>query len=297
MSAPGEPTILVTGVSGQVGFELVRSLQGLGRIVALDRGGLDLADPARIRAVVRELRPTIVVNPAAYTAVDDAESNCAAATALNVAGPRILAEEAERLRAVVVHYSTDYVFDGTKPAPYVEEDVPNPLNVYGSTKLAGELAIEQSGAAHLIFRTSWVYGLRGRNFLRTMQNLAAERSRLSIVADQVGAPTWARTIADITAHVIAAGLTAVRDDGEWWRERSGVYHLCSGGTTSWCDFARAIFQYGSSMPEVVPISSEGYPTRARRPKNSQMSTDKLTRTFGLRPPQWQEALHLCIGQG
>ena len=201
------------------------------------------------------------------------------------------------MRAVLVHYSTDYVFDGTKPAPYVEEDAPNPLNVYGSTKLAGEVAIEQSGAAHLIFRTSWVFGLRGRNFLRTMQNLAAERSRLSIVADQVGAPTWARTIADITAHVIAAGLTAVRDDGEWWRERSGVYHLCSGGTTSWCDFARAIFQYGSSMPEVVPISSEDYPTRARRPKNSQMSTDKLTRTFGLRPPQWQDALRLCIGQG
>lgn len=297
MSAANEPVILVTGISGQVGFELVRSLQGLGRIVAVDRSGMDLSDPARIRAVLRKLRPAIIVNPAAYTAVDEAESNAAVATALNETGPRILAEEAELLGAVLVHYSTDYVFDGTKSAPYLEEDAPNPLNVYGSTKLAGELLIEQSGAPHLIFRTSWVYGLRGRNFLRTMQRLAAERSQLSIVADQIGAPTWARTIAEITAHVISAGLAAARDDSAWWKERSGIYHLSAGGATSWCDFARAIFEYGSSLPEIVPISAEDYPTRARRPKNSQMSTGKLARTFGLRPPHWREALHLCMGQG
>lgn len=297
MSTVDEPTLLVTGISGQVGFELVRSLQGLGRVVALDRGGLDLADPVRIRAVVRELRPTIIVNPAAYTAVDDAELDAAAATALNETGPRVLAEEAARSGAVLVHYSTDYVFDGSKSTPYVEEDVPNPLNVYGATKLAGERAIAQSGACHLIFRTSWVYGLRGRNFLRTMQRLATERSQLSIVADQIGAPTWSRTISEMTAHVIAAGLTAARDNDGWWRERSGVYHLCAGGATSWCDFALAIFQYGSSIPEVVPILSDDYPTRARRPKNSRMSTDKLARTFGLRAPQWRDALGLCLGQG
>lgn len=297
MSVAREPIILVTGVSGQVGFEVVRSLQGLGRIVALDRSAMDLADPARIQVVVRELRPKIIVNPAAYTAVDDAESHAALAAAVNETGPRVLAEEAERLRAVLVHYSTDYVFDGMKPAPYLEEDAPNPLNVYGATKLAGERAIQQSGAEHLIFRTSWVYGQRGRNFLRTMQKLAVERSQLSIVADQIGAPTWARTIADITAHVIAAGLAAAGEHGEWWRERSGIYHLCAGGTTSWCEFARAIFEYGSSTPEVLPISSDAYPTRTQRPKNSQMCTDKLVRTFGLRPPQWRDALHLCIGQG
>ena len=184
-----QATILVTGVNGQVGFELLRSLQGLGRVIAADRAVLDLADPARLRDIVRELKPAIIVNPAAYTAVDKAETDEAAARAINADAPRVLAEEAARSGATLIHYSTDYVFDGTKAAPYVEGDATNPQNVYGRTKLEGEQAIAAAGCAHLILRTSWVYGRRGKNFLLTMLKLGAERPELRVVADQVGAPT------------------------------------------------------------------------------------------------------------
>ncbi len=296
MSDMSERTILVTGVGGQVGFELVRSLQGLGRIVALDRRALDLGNPAQVRAVLREVRPALIVNPAAYTAVDDAESEPASATLINEHAPALLAEEAKRLGAVLIHYSTDYVFDGSKATAYVEEDQAAPLNVYGATKLAGEQAIAQSSVAHMIFRTSWVYGLRGRNFLRTMRRLATERDRLTIVSDQHGAPTWSRTIADITAHVVARGMAGSEIDTGWWRERSGIYHLSAGGVTSWYEFALAIFELDPPpmLPEVVPIAGADYPVRAARPRNSQLSNEKLARVFGLRPPEWKDALRMCL---
>jgi len=289
-----QATILVTGVNGQVGFELLRSLQGLGRVVAADRSILDFSDPARARDVVREIKPTIIVNPAAYTAVDKAETDEAAARMINAEAPRVLAEEAAKSGATLIHYSTDYVFDGTKDAPYVEEDATNPQNVYGRTKLGGELAIAASGCDHLILRTSWVYGRRGKNFLLTMLKLGAERPELRVVADQVGAPTWSRTIADTTAHIVARGLAATRAD--WWCEHSGIYNLTAGGSTSWHGFANAIFDMtmGERAPTITPISASEYPVPASRPANSRMSGRKLADTFDLRLPTWDAALRLCL---
>jgi dTDP-4-dehydrorhamnose reductase len=291
-----QPTILVTGVNGQVGFELLRTLQGLGRVVPCDRSMLDLSDLSRVRDFVRELKPSLIVNPAAYTAVDKAESDVEAARRLNVEVPRVFAEEMARSGGTLVHYSTDYVFDGAKAAPYVETDATNPQNVYGETKLEGEQAIAAAGCAHLILRTSWVYGRRGKNFLLTMLKLGSERPELRVVADQIGAPTWARTIAVATSHIVAQGAAAA--DAEWWARRSGVYHLTSAGETSWCGFAEAIFDIamGSRAPAVVPISSSEYPTPAKRPANSRMSLEKLSEVFGLRMPEWGDALRLCLGE-
>lgn len=287
--------ILVTGVGGQVGFELARSLQGLGRVVAVDRATLDLADPDRIRSVVRDVRPALIVNPAAYTAVDQAECDEEAAMRINATAPGILAEEAKALGAALIHYSTDYVFDGAKASPYLETDTPAPQNVYGRSKLMGERAIAAVGAAAIVLRTSWVYGARGRNFLLTMLRLAAERPELKIVADQVGAPTWANTIAAMTAHV-AAQAFATDDADAWWASRSGVYHLTAGGETSWHGFASAIVERANlaSRPSIVPIPSSEYPTPAKRPENSRLSNDKLARTFGLVAPDWRDALELCL---
>lgn len=292
-----ERRILVTGVHGQVGFELARTLQGLGRVVAADRSMLDLSDLDQIRAVVREVQPTLIVNPAAYTAVDMAESEYDSAMRINGEAPGVLAEEARRLGIPLIHYSTDYVFDGEKEGAYVEEDVTDPQNAYGRTKLAGEQAIAASGADHLIFRTSWVYGTRGKNFLLTMLRLAAERSELKIVADQVGAPTWSNTIAALTAHVVAQ--VPINDAAaQWWRERSGVYHLAAGGATSWCGFAQAIFDMSSleRKPTVLPISASQFATPAKRPRNSRMSHEKLSRVFGLTAPEWSDSLKLCLGK-
>ncbi|GJH35689.1 dTDP-4-dehydrorhamnose reductase [Paraburkholderia azotifigens] len=291
-----QPTILVTGVNGQVGFELARTLQGLGRVVALDRAALDLADLAQIRSTMRELKPAVIVNPAAYTAVDKAETDVDVAMRLNAEAPGVFAEEAARVGALLVHYSTDYVFDGTKSAPYVEDDATNPQNVYGKSKLAGEQAIAESGCAHLILRTSWVYGVRGKNFLLTMLKLGAERPELRVVADQVGAPTWSNTIAVSTSHILAQGL--VVNDLDWWRERSGVYHLTAAGETSWHGFAKAILEIemGEKAPNMVPIGTSDYPVPAKRPANSRMSHGKLTSTFGLALPDWQDALRLCMAE-
>ena len=291
-----EPTILVTGVNGQVGFELLRSLQGLGRVVACDRSMLDLSDLDRVRSVVRELKPSIIVNPAAYTAVDKAETDVDAARRLNAEVPRAFAEEAARLGAALVHYSTDYVFDGTKEGAYVETDATNPQNVYGLTKLEGEQAIAATGCAHLILRTSWVYGRRGKNFLLTMLKLGSERPELRVVADQVGAPTWSKTIATATAHIVAQALAA--DDADWWTQRSGVYHFTSAGATSWHGFAEAIFAQamGEHAPKVLPIPASDYPVPAKRPPNSRLSHDKLTEAFGLRLPDWADALTLCLSE-
>jgi dTDP-4-dehydrorhamnose reductase len=287
-------TILVTGVNGQVGYELARTLQGLGTVVAVDRSTLDLSNPDQIRAVVRDVRPALIVNPAAYTAVDKAEQEFDLAMRINGEAPGVLAEEAKKLDAVLIHYSTDYVFDGTKNAPYVEDDSTNPQNVYGKSKLAGEQVIAESGCAHLILRTSWVYGARGRNFLLTMLKLGAERPELRVVADQIGAPTWSNTIATSTSHIVAQGLAA--NNTNWWRERSGVYHLTATGETSWHGFAQAIFDVamGEEGPRVVPIGTSDYPVPAKRPANSLMSHRKLTGTFGLSMPDWRDALRLCM---
>jgi dTDP-4-dehydrorhamnose reductase len=293
----GERVILLTGTSGQVGFELARSLQGLGKVVALDRKALDLADPAQIREVVREIKPALIVNPAAYTEVDKAESDVTSATRLNVDAPRTLAEEAKRLGAALVHYSTDYVFDGSKPTAYVEQDDTNPLNVYGGTKLSGEQAIVESGCAHLIFRTSWVYGMRGKNFLLTMLRIGAQRNELSVVADQYGAPTWAGTIAALTSNVLAQAVeNSAGDWDEWWSSRNGVYHLTASGSTSWHGFAQAIFELSDleAKPLVKPIPAASYPSVATRPVNSRLSNDKLFDVFGVRAPDWQDALRLCM---
>ncbi|MEX3999133.1 dTDP-4-dehydrorhamnose reductase [Paraburkholderia sp. EG285A] len=291
-----EMTILVTGVTGQVGFELLRSLQGLGRVVPCDRSTLDLSDLERVRAFVRALKPSLIVNPAAYTAVDKAETDTEAARRLNVDVPRVFAEEAARAGGALIHFSTDYVYDGAKSSAYVETDATNPQNVYGETKLEGERAIAASGCAHLILRTSWVYGRRGKNFLQTMLRLGDERKELRVVADQIGAPTWAKTIAAATSHIVAQGAAA--DDIDWWVRRSGICHLTSAGATSWHGFAEAIFAaaMGVDAPTVLSIPASDYPTPAKRPANSRMSLDKLTEVFGLRMPDWQDALKLCLGE-
>jgi dTDP-4-dehydrorhamnose reductase len=286
--------ILVTGANGQVGFELTRSLQGLAPVVALDRSGLDLADPDQIRRVVRDIGPAVIVNAAAYTAVDRAESDEAAARRVNGEAPGILAEEAVRAGALLVHYSTDYVFDGHGDQPFREDDPTGPLNVYGRTKLAGEQAIAAVGGDYLVFRTSWVYGATGKNFLGTMLRLGRERDELSVVADQIGAPTWSGTIAALTGHVLARYCAEGGDSRDWWREHTGVYHLTNGGETSWHGFAKAIFARAGLNVAVHPIPSDQYPTPAARPRNSRLSGDKLSSVFGLCAPSWEEALARCL---
>lgn len=285
-----QPIILVTGVNGQVGFELIRSLQGLGRVISLD-----LWNFSRIRNVIREVKPSIIVNPAAYTAVDKAEFDVSNAMWINGEVPGILAEEAAKSEAVLIHYSTDYVFDGTKAEPYVEDDTTNPQNVYGHSKLVGEQAIVTAKCSYLILRTSWVYGRRGKNFLLTMLKLGTEnRPELQIVADQFGAPTWCNTIAMTTAHIIMQGIVA--QNKNWWSERSGVYHLAAAGATSWYGFAEAIFNLVTSkhVPNLVPISTNQCSASAKRPANSRMALCKLSKTFGLYLPTWDEALRLCL---
>ena len=279
-------TILVTGANGQVGFELAHWLRPHGRVVAIDSDTLDLADPDAIVRTMRELSPALVVNAAAYTAVDQAEKERELAFAINAAAPGVLADEAKRAGAVLVHYSTDYVFDGTARAPYDEDAPTGPLSVYGATKLEGERRVAASGADALVFRTSWVYGMRGRNFLLTIRRLAAERDELRIVADQTGVPNWCRVLAQATARVVAAGLPAMR-------ERAGLYHLSSSGPTTWYEFARAIVGE-APRPRVMPIATAEYPTPARRPAYGVLATAKFERTFGFALPHWRDALAECV---
>jgi dTDP-4-dehydrorhamnose reductase len=282
--------ILVLGRSGQVGAALTQSLQGLGELVTLDRAQLDLSNSDAIRTALRELQPQMIINAAAYTAVDTAESDEATAFQINAEAPRVIAEESERLGAALIHYSTDYVFDGGKQGAWLEDDAPAPLSVYGHSKLAGEQAITDVGGNHLILRTSWVYGLHGKNFLLTMLRLAETRDELAIVDDQIGAPTWAVTIADGTAAII-------RDAGEpaQLAALSGIYHLCAGGHTSWFGFAQAIFSNASVQrkPKLRPITTAEYPTPAKRPSNSMLNTDKFRHTFG-DLPAWDDALQTCM---
>lgn len=292
MSQSGK--ILLTGSRGQVGWELARSLSTLGEVVALDSSQLDLTDVAAIRRAVADIQPRIIVNPAAHTAVDKAESEAERAYALNAVAPGVLAEEAEKLGALLIHYSTDYVFDGSGEQARGEVDATGPLNVYGASKLAGEQAIQANCRRHLIFRTSWVYGARGTNFLLTMRRLMRERPELKIVVDQIGAPTWCRSLADATAQVIAQVDSAFMgaDKPQPW----GVYHMTNSGETSWHGFAQAILDFDASETpaRLLPIPSSDYPTPARRPLNSRLNNDKLERVFGVRLPDWHEALRLCM---
>ena len=282
--------ILVLGRHGQVGAALTQSMQGLGELIALDRAQLDLSNPDAIRTALRELQPQMIINAAAYTAVDAAESDEATAFQINAEAPRVIAEESERLGAALIHYSTDYVFDGGKQGAWLEDDATAPLSVYGRSKLAGEQGITDVGGTHLILRTSWVYGLHGKNFLLTMLKLAETRDELAIVDDQIGAPTWAVTIADATAAII-------RDAGEpaQLAALSGVYHLCAGGHTSWFGFAQAIFSHTSVQrkPKLRPITTAEYPTPAKRPSNSMLNTDRFRHTFG-DLPAWDDALQSCM---
>jgi dTDP-4-dehydrorhamnose reductase len=282
--------ILLTGTSGQVGYELARSLQGLGEVIAVDRARMDLADLDQVRAVIRAVRPGLIVNPAAYTAVDKAESERDLAWRVNAEAPAVMAQEAAKLGAAMVQYSTDYVFDGTKAGAYVETDEANPINVYGRSKLAGEQAVAMAGIAHLILRTSWVFGLRGNNFLPTMLRLGRERGALSVVNDQFGAPTWCRTVADTTALVLAQA----RAGGPgWWERNSGVYHLTSQGQASWFEFTQAIMAHAGIECNLTPISAAAWPAAARRPANSVMDTSKLRERFA-NLPEWRAALRLCL---
>jgi dTDP-4-dehydrorhamnose reductase len=280
--------ILLTGATGQVGYELERSLQHLGEVVAVDRARMDLSDLDQVRSVVREVRPNLIVNPAAYTAVDKAESEPELARTINALAPAVMAQEAKMLGAAMVHYSTDYVFDGTKAGAYTETDQPNPLSVYGRTKLEGEQAIAAAGIRHLILRTSWVYGTRGKNFLLTMLRLGKERDELRVVNDQHGAPTWSRTIADTTSILLAKS----RAEG-WWERNSGIYHLTSGGSTTWFEFAAAIMENAQLRCRLIPIGSDEYPLAAPRPANSSLNCEKLTRQV-LTLPEWRNALSLCM---
>lgn len=286
--------ILVTGGAGQLGWELRRTLAIFGEVVAPSRDILDLASADSIVAAVRGVRPSLIVNAAAYTAVDMAESESDLAMKINGDAPRILAEEAALRNAALIHYSTDYVFDGRKAEPYREDDEAAPINVYGRTKLAGEQGVMAAKAAHLIFRTSWVYGSRGRNFLLTMLRLAKERKELKVVDDQVGAPTSARLIAEATAGAIARNLADGRLDLDRFRQIGGLYHLTAAGRTTWYGFAQAILMGKEDMAKVSPIPTSGYPTPARRPQNSVLDNSKLEKQFGFSLPDWKTGLTLCL---
>jgi dTDP-4-dehydrorhamnose reductase len=302
--------LLITGATGQIGWQLQRTLAPLGEVVACTRSQVDLAAPEATARAVRDLAPDIVVNAAAYTAVDKAESEPELAHTVNATAPGRIAEELARTGGLLVHYSTDYVFDGAKPAPYDETDPTGPLNVYGRTKLDGERLIVASGCAHVILRTSWVYDIRGKNFLRTALRLAREREELRMVGDQDGAPTWARSIAESTAQIVAQ-CARERASSGWGN--GGTFHLTAAGQTTWAGFAEQILdeyeslaswpadtgEFGSPLTakRVVSITSDQYKLPARRPHNSVLSNAKLQSTFGLRLPDWRSQLRLALQDG
>ncbi|MDT8311844.1 MAG: dTDP-4-dehydrorhamnose reductase [Methylophaga sp.] len=282
--------ILLFGKDGQVGFELQRSLAPLGEIIAFNRQQLDLRDTASISNSIYQHRPDWIVNAAAYTAVDRAETDAALAMQINALAPEVMATASQKIGCGLLHYSTDYVFDGSKTSPWLETDITAPLSVYGQTKLIGEEAIQASGCQHLIIRTSWVYDARGQNFLNTMLRLAQSKDSLTIVDDQIGAPTWSRHIADVSGHLLRMATLA----------DNGVYHLTAAGETSWFGFASAIFERaaatGKKVPTITPIHSKDYPTPAVRPVNSLLNGQKLYQNFGLRLPDWQQSLSLVMQQ-
>ncbi|WP_460119037.1 dTDP-4-dehydrorhamnose reductase [Pseudomonas sp. S2_C03] len=283
--------ILISGQHGQVSTELQHHLKTLGELVVLGRTEFDLTNPQQLRQQVRRVRPDLIINAAAYTAVDQAENESQIAFAINATAPGILAEEAAQLGIALIHYSTDYVFDGNKSTPYNEDDAPNPLGVYGQSKLAGEQAITAVQGQHLILRTSWVYSNHGRNFLLTMQRLLQEKPELRVVADQIGAPTWAGTIAQSTRALIERWQAG--QSGAW-----GTYHLTAQGETSWFGFAQAIGDalraQGKACANLLPIPSSDYPTPATRPLNSRLDGQRLQREWGVSQPDWQTALRECL---
>ncbi len=287
--------ILLLGRNGQVGWELQRSLAPLGPVTALTRHGEnglsgDLADPEALAATVKSLKPDVIINAAAYTAVDRAESEPEQARLINAQAPARLADVAKSINALLVHYSTDYVFDGSKTTPWKESDTPSPINVYGQTKLEGEEAIRQSGCRHMILRTSWVYAARGHNFIHTMLRLAREKESLKVINDQTGAPTGAELIADVTAHAIRYAENEAN--------LSGTYHLSASGETSWWNYARLVINTAASsgmqlrvaLDGIEPVSSEDFPTEAARPRNSRLDTSKLRNTFNLNLPSWEHGV-------
>lgn len=286
--------ILLLGRDGQVGWELQRSLAPVGAVLALGRAEADLEQLDALGGIVRREAPDLIVNAAAYTAVDKAESEPDLAMTVNAHAVGVLAEEARKIGAVLVHYSTDYVFDGSKPVSYTEEDRPNPLSVYGRTKLEGEHAIQATGCKHLIFRTSWVYAARGRNFVKTILRLAQDRDELKVVADQFGAPTSAELIADTTALCVNTIMQRL----ERFAEVEGIYHLVASGDTSWHDYAKSIVETATQLGwplklvsnSIYPIATSEYPLPAKRPSNSRLATTKLSRVFGIEPPLWH--IHL-----
>ena len=292
--------ILLLGKGGQVGWELQRSLSVLGQVTALDFDSQELcgdfANPEGVRDTVRQLRPQVIVNAAAHTAVDKAESEPEFARLLNSTTPGLVAEEAARLGAWLVHYSTDYVFDGSGTRPWVETDTPAPLSVYGATKLEGEQRIQQSGCQHLILRTSWVYAARGGNFAKTMLRLGQERERLTVIDDQWGAPTGADLLADVTAHAIRH-LQHRPQDG-------GLYHCVAAGETTWHSYAKFVLEHASKAQqaikiiakEVAPVPTSAFPTPATRPHNSRLATAKLQTTFGLQLPHWQTGVARMLAE-
>jgi dTDP-4-dehydrorhamnose reductase len=287
--------ILLAGRTGQVGWELERALAGVGCVVATGRGQLDLTDPDSIRAAIRQAKPDIIVSAAGYTNVDEAEGEPELAMRVNGVAPGIMAEEAKRLGALLVHYSTEYVYDGTLGRPYTEEDAPNPVNVYGRTKLAGDRAIQATGCAHLILRTSWVYGARGRNFVLTILKLAREKAELPVVADQTGSPTWARKLAEGTASLLSQLEAA--------RANSGIFHFAAAGHATRYEFAHAVVGkmrqltgQAAGWAEVQPIRSAQYPLPAARPHGLVTSKDKLARLFGLAMPDWRDELAAFLAE-
>lgn len=282
--------ILLTGANGQLGHELQRWLAPLGSLVACTRADCDLERPDQLREVIRRVAPAIIVNPAAYTAVDRAESEPARAAAVNRDAVVVLAEEAKRIGATIIHYSTDYVFDGSKAGWYGEDDAPAPLGVYGRTKWEGEAALRASGVPHLILRTSWVVGTHGANFARTMLRLATTNETLRVVADQIGAPTSTPLISEVTAALVRR-LAAEGAD----RFPFGTYHLAAAGETSWHDYARFVFvEAGLDPARVHPITTAEYPTPARRPANSRLDTTRLRSTFGVALPAWSEGVREVV---
>jgi len=290
--------ILLTGCEGQVGWELARSLLPLGEIISSNRNEMDFTRPDSMRAYVRQTKPDVIVNAAAWTDVELAESEEATATIINGDAPGVLAEEARQLNALLVHYSTDYVYDGSKSTPYTETDVTNPISAYGRSKLAGERAIRDSGCDHLIFRTSWVYSARRKNFLLSMLRLMQDREVLNVINDQHGAPTWARSIAENTAHAVKQTMAECEKN----KFESDIYHLVDSGTTTWHGFAGRIAELAKadrqkrklSIREIKAISTSDYPTKARRPANSRLDTTKLEQHFNLSIPAWDLALKLCM---
>jgi dTDP-4-dehydrorhamnose reductase len=293
--------IVIVGRNGQLAWEANQRFQGVGEVVCIGRPELDLTNIGGVRAEIRRIRPSVLVNTAAYTAVDQAESEPDVAMKINSEAPAVMAEEMKRLGGQFITYSTDYVFDGKKASPYNESDPTAPLNVYGASKLSGERAVEGIGGSYLIFRTSWVYGARGKNFLKTILKLAAERPELRIVDDQVGAPTCSRDLADATRKIIeqlAAQSSSARISiGEALGDRRGIYHMTAAGSVSWCGFATAILEEmgkrglsKAGLAKIVPIPASEYPTPAARPQNSRLCNDKLKNTFGVKLPPWRESL-------